>query len=361
MRKRWWWLVVGLSLLAVGAWLSRGEPDEAPRQATVVMPRAMTEREAARAQERSTLPAPPPPPAAPAKAPEPPRDPVLAMLPPKVETVAVVMEVNAIKNSDLGPLIVDCLGNDDPGFDLMRDAGFDAFEQVDRLGIVDEQLFITGNFQSFTPERLGRLSPTVDYGPDAVLYDPLRADGGPTGMHFGMWRKQLMVGGKDLDAIKASLDRLRAGGGSEPGVLSADEAYGEVYGVLEKKAIQELFDDADPKVADLVERTASRVRLHADVSHDVGVVADVEGNSPQDTEDLRGALTSALSLARMQAQATGQTQAAEVLSNAKALALRKGDGRFRLEAGLPYALLKTQLEKCAARRKAERADAGDDD
>lgn len=360
MRKRWWWLVVGALLLAAAAWLSRGEPEEAHRNASVVLPRAMTEREAARAQERSTLVAAPLPAAAAPSPPEPPKDPVLAVFPAKVQSVALVMEVNAIKNSDLGPLIIDCLGNDDPGMELMRDAGFDAFEQIDRFGFIDDLVIASGDFRSFTPSKLDRVSPMVEYGPDAVLYTPLRADGGETRVHFGMWRKQLIVGGGDLDAIKAALDRLSAGGASAPGVLTPDDAYGELYGVLEKQGLQTLFDDADPAIAQVVERTASRVKLHADVTHDVGVVADVEGNSPRDTEDLRQALTSALSLARLQAQATGQTEAAEVLSHAKALALAQGEGRFRLEAGLPYALLATQLRKCAARRRAEHADGGAD-
>ena len=67
----------------------------------------------------------------------------------------------------------------------------------------------------------------------------------------------------------------------------------------------------------------------------MGLVADVQSQDPAKTEELRRALGGALSLARMQAQAKGKTEQADLLDLAHVRSAGGGTD-FRLEAGLPY-------------------------
>ena len=103
-----------------------------------------------------------------------------------------------------------------------------------------------------------------------------------------------------------------------------------------------------------MEEAARTVTVHADVTHDVGLVADVVGTEPGKTQDLRKALGTALTLARLQAEARGQKEAAEVLGFAHVASATRDATDFRLEAGLPFEFLERQLKSCieAKHRKA---------
>lgn len=262
-RRRWRWLVVAALLLAAGAWLmTSAEPERAPRPADVKIPRRMMAWEERRNDERAVWA--PPQVVTDAGLPEAqrPRDPVIAALPPTVTRAAVVFEANAIRNSALGDLMVQCLFEGEEGLlDTMRDAGLDPLTQVDRVTIVDDDL---------------------------------------------------LMGGPLADVIASEDERL----------------------------------------AQALKDAARSVELHVDVSHDVGLAAEVNGSDPAKTEELRKTVGTALALARARAAAQGKNDQAQVLDLAH-VAAREDDG-FRFEAGLPHDLLEKSLEKCVENRRARK-------
>lgn len=133
-----------------------------------------------------------------------------------------------------------------------------------------------------------------------------------------------------------------------------------MYGTLAPSAIADLLGDEEPRLRDVILQTTKGVSLHVDVSHDVGVVADVAPNDGTKTDELRRSIGSLLSIARLRAQSQGRTNQAELLELAR---VRAGGGSgFRVEAGAPNELVKSMLQRCVERqnqRAAERtSDAG---
>ncbi len=366
-RRRWLWLVVAAVLLALGAalMLSADPPPPAPI-AVVAVPRKITPVEQARNNRRRSWVPTPSPDAGPApRAPPRPRDPLMAALPSEVKRGAVVVEANAIRNSELGDLLVDCLfAGEENRLPELRDAGLDPLTQVDRLAVADDTLIITGDFsKTRLDEFAGPFAARTDYGPKAELLEPLPKDG-RTPPWIGVWDRQMLVFARDAEGLKVVLDRLDGSGPSRPAVLSEDQAWGEIYGVIEGKMLANVLKK-DERLRDVIRATASRVELHADVSHDVGLSAEVVGEDPAKTEQLRRALGSALSLARLELQAKGKTDQAQVLEAARVRSA-EGGARFKVEAGLPYEFLERVLKQCsedgralAARRRADRAGAPD--
>ena len=351
-RRGWWWLVLAAALLSLGAWVMLGaEPPPRPQPPSVSLPRKMKPIEMTRATERRTW--------TPtvvdaggvvaALAPARPRDPLLSLMPETVERGAVVAEVNAIVNSELGGLLFDCVTAGGRGdLDLMRDAGFDPKVHLDRIAVIDDAVVMTGQLGSF-PFPKG--SVTRDYGPRAKLV----AFPGEQ-RTVGLWNNQLYVSSGDEATTRAIIDRLERGDASARPVLDDAQAYGEVYGVVAPKALADLFGDDDPRVRDLVVGATKGLALHVDVSHDVGVVADVQMKDATKTDDLRKSIGSLLSIARLRAQNLGRTDEADLLDLAR---VRGADGAgFRVEAGVPHELVKSMLQRCVdrqQRRAVERA------
>jgi len=352
-RRRWPWLVVAAVLLALGAWLTLGaEPPPRPPPPQVKMPRRMSLEEKARGEERQTwVPLPvldggvAPPPSRP-------RDPVMALMPPSVKRGAVVAEVNAILNSELGGLMMDCLFEGDPGaLAALRDGGFDPVTKVDRMAFIDDALVITGDFRGANVDRLLPTTPTrIGYGQRGQLLEFPRRDGGMNVV--GLWDSQLLVTGADEAATRALLDRLETSGPVPRGVLDESDAWGEVYGAVSAEQLAELLGRENEALAAIVRDNAEGMQMHLDVSHDVGLVGDVRVRDPAKGDELRKALGSALSLARLEAQAAGRQDEAQLLD----LALVRGleGSSFRLEAGLPHDFLKASLERCVERQRARR-------
>lgn len=345
--RAWPWLVVAAVLLAAGAWLMRGaEPPGREPPPPVNIPARMTSAERMRNDTRrfEAVVA-----AQDAGLPIDSRDvkdPLLAVMPGKIESRAVVIEVNAIVNSDLGPLLTDCLfGND--LLENERDAGLDLSQQLDRVAVVDDALMFTGNFDGVW-QRLFPDAASRDYGLRGRL---LTLEGRDDTRFLATWNDQFAVLARSEEEAKAFIDRLN---GSGPRVLNPvlndSMAYGEVYGVLAGQALSELIGDDDPRLAELIADSARTAQLHMDVSHDVGLMADIEGADAKRSEELRRALGGALSLARMRAEAKGDREVAGVLDLAR---VRGADGTpsFRLEAGLPFEFMQSSLRKCAENRR----------
>ncbi len=354
-RRRWPWLVAAALLFAAGAWLMAGsEETKTDKVKKVTLPRFMTQEERARNVTRQTMPVVAP--ASPEAQPQI-RDPVLAGMPTEVKNGAVVIEANAIRNSDLGNLMVECVftGQGDV-LAKMKDAGFDPLENLDRVAVADDALMLTGDFTKTDFAALMKTDNKRQFGANSELFTRTTNDGG-VGEQLGLWKGQVLVLGDSEKEVTDVLDRLDGKGDpNAKRVLTEADAYGEMYGVLKPGPLAQALAAENPALAKLLEDAASSIKIHADVTHDVGVVADIEGSDPTRTQDLRKALGTALTLAKLQAEAKGDKNAAEVLGFAR-VAQAKGDSaNFHLEAGLPYEFLEKHLKKCVEDKKQRAAD-----
>ncbi|MBL8923308.1 MAG: hypothetical protein JNJ54_30935 [Myxococcaceae bacterium] len=356
-RRTWPWLVVAALLLLVGGWVMLGaEPPPRPPPPPIDLPTRMTPAERARVEARRTfLPAQP---ADGVQAPPPrPMDPLLSLAPSSIERGAVVAEVSAILNSELGGLLFECVTAGAPRLlSDLRDAGFDPMVHVDRMAVFDDTLAMTGSLQKL-PMPPG--SVVKQYGRRAKLVE---LPGGNADDVLGVWDDQLLVAAKDEASTKALLDRLERGEAPRASPLTDSLAFGEVYGVINPQALGDLFGEDDRQVRDALVSATKGLQLHVDVGHDVGVVADVEANDAARTDELRRTIGSVVSLARLRAQSRGRSREAELLDLAR---VRGGSGGgFRVEAGVPHEMMKTMLAQCVQRqqerlaRRASAADAG---
>ncbi len=351
-RRPWVWLLVAAALLLLAAVvMSRGDEPARAAAPTVRLPKRMSRDESERTESRRTLLVSTGD-AGVTSSPSRPRDPLLALVPAELKRGAVVAEFNALVNSELGSMMMQCVFGDDNGmFGQLADAGFNPNTQVDRVAFIDDRLVVTGDFKQQPWRRLlPSEPPSVRYGDKGQIYQ--FNDGRRQGT-FAVWDGQMMMAGGTEASQQALIDRLEGRGPGGPSALDESMAYGEVYGVVAADALAQLIGDSNPRLGDTIRQTAKNVTLHMDVSHDVGVVADVNGNDGSQSEDLRKALGSALSLARVQAQANGKTADAELLDLAR-VGGASGGNAFRLEAGLPFEFMQKNLASCIERRKERR-------
>jgi hypothetical protein len=219
--------------------------------------------------------------------------------------------------------------------------------------MIDDNAVVSGDFSRVPWDSFGNVA--KDYGPRAKIYES------GEGRRFAVWNGQMLIAGRDESSIKATLDRLENGGLQQGSpVLDDSMAYGEVYGVVNSNFIATMLDKQDPRLAQLMRQAAESMQLHMDVSHDVGMVADVKPTDPTTADELRRGLGAALSLARMRAVAEGNQDEASILDLARVHGAGEGGG-FRLEAGVPYEIMAKGLDECVAeraRQKLRKADAG---
>ncbi len=349
-KARWPWLVAAVLLFLAGAWLMAGSEEvKTGNEKKVSIPRYMTSSERKRNDERRTLPV-----VTPVAEGAPPqvRDPVLAAMPTEIKNGAIVIEANAIRNSELGNLMVECLFTDKAeALSRFADAGFDPLEKLDRFAIADNAMMVTGDFSKTDIPALIDMKNKRDFGSNASLFSRGLPDGG-TSEPMGLWKNQVLVFGETEAEVTAVLDRLDGKGDlSAKRVLTDADAYGEMYGVMKPGPFARALAEDNPVLATLLEEAASSIKLHADVSHDVGLVADIEGSDATKTQDLRKAIGTALTLAKLQAEARGDKSAAEVLGFARVAQSKDDSANFHLEAGLPFEFLQTQLHKCIDKKK----------
>lgn len=355
-RRRSLWLPAALLLFLLAAalmWL--GQPPAEPESpaAEVIFPRRMERASQARAEARRTLPEQPPT----AKdQPRRPRDPLLAALPTGANKTAVVLEANAIRNSPLGELLLECMGpRNQRGLDEVRNnLGIDVLEDLDRVAITPEGIVVSGHFAKARWDEALPDALRSSHGEQGRLFERpggrvMLPDGGSRDeppLAFGVWNDSVLTMGTP-EEVRQSLDRLEGRG--EPGEAPLDEsqAYGELYGVLGVAQLLELFDGAqDQALRDQLSRAASSVELHADATSDVGVVARFHGEDPGALEDLGKTMGGLLAAARIKALAEGERETARLLEMAS---VQPRDGSFNLELALPRAFLEEQKEVCRER------------
>lgn len=349
-RKTWLWLAAALLLVGLAAFLmSRGE-DQPPEheEVKVAFPRFLRGPERQRMETRKTLPVPTV--ATPRQA-QRPRDPLLAALADPRAKEVMVVEANALRNSPVGELFVDCLhalrraGGADP-LDLFKQkSGVDPLKDIDRVAMEDKNLVVSGFFDKANWDALSEGMVASRYGDEGRLYEagPNPQPGMPP--YMAVWRNQLVVFGDDRASVMDAIDRVEGRKDAVP-TLSEDDTYGEVYGVLQGGDVLMPPSGATGTEADLARRLASvakRVELHVDAMHDVAMVARVRGDDGAELGDLAKSVGGALALARAQAASDGRKQVAELMDYARVV---PGDRSFSMEVALPLDVLEKQLAWC---------------
>jgi hypothetical protein len=172
------------------------------------------------------------------------------------------------------------------------------------------------------------------------------------GPQVGLWNNQMLVFGRSADGVKEVIDRVEGRGPDEPSVISESSTYGEMYGVLSSEQLKKLFPRDQQDLAARLAEVAENVELHVDASSDFAMTAQVKGPDADKVTDLGKSLGGALSLARMQAQAEGKTEMAQLLDFAK---VRPDGDEFKLELAVPLEVIKQQLAFCREQQDAQGA------
>ncbi|WNG16500.1 hypothetical protein [Cystobacter fuscus] len=360
-RQRGVWLALAGGLFILAAWLmlsGQGE-DEAPAAPKVEFPRRLRPQERERVERRRTYVMPQDAGVAlapgTASAPVKPRDPLLAALPRGAGKTAVVIEANALRYSPIGELLLECLTNRG-GKELERfkqTTGVDPLKDLDRLVITDDGLIVSGNFGDPRLKELLARDGSMAYGDGASLFELGRSrplpDGGVAqrqGLSVGAWNDQMLMFGfkpDGLNGIKDIIDRVEGRGPDEPPVLSENNTYGEMYGVISVEQLRKLFPPEQKELADRLAAAAQNVELHVDASSGFAMTAQVKGADAALVTDLGKSLGGALSLARMKAQAEDDTELAQLLDFAK---VRPAGDSFGLEMAVPLDVIQKQLAFC---------------
>lgn len=349
--KRRSWLIFAILLIAAATALMiyAEEPQpEAEPTAEVTFPRQFDDKHSKRMRARRTLPAPAPVPTEETteQTETAPRDPVLAAIASGAKS-AVVIEANALRHSPIGELLLECMlarNRKNPIEELRNRAGIDPLQDLDRVAMTEHGVVFSGNFQNARVQQLfGDQAQSSSYGDQATFYQrPPRANGGANPGVFVSWGGQMLMFAEDEAQARAAVDRLEGRAESTP-ILTEEQSYGEIYGVFSADDLARILPPEQAELAQRFREAADRVELHVDASHDVGIVANVQGADPASVDDLGRSVGGLLSAARLRAMAEGEDELVEFLDLAR---VRPRDGRFGLEVGLPLELLKQRLAFC---------------
>jgi len=272
----------------------------------------------------------------------------------------VVIEANALRHSPIGELLLDCMMRDGGKEldDFRKRSGVDPLADLDRLVITDQGMMLSGNFANAKLKDLMGDSVSMDYGQGARVYEPgetavARPDGGVVRRRrntaVGVWNNQLLMFGGTPDEVKAAIDRVEGRGPDEPSVIPEGSTYGEMYGVLSVEQLAKLLPPEQAELAQRLRDVAQNVELHVDASSDVALVAEVRGEDKDKVTDLGKSLGAALSLARIQAQAEGEKEMAQLLDFAR---VQPEGSSFKLEMAVPLDVIKERLAFCKEERQA---------
>lgn len=338
--RRYRFIVLALVLLAVSAWLMHGKETASADQPQkeVRLPRYPTPDEYQRRVARRTLlDMRQPTIEQPQKAP---RDPLLEVLPYDEKNGSVIIEASAIRFSELGEKILECLdSNAARAIEEMREAtGIDPLQAIDRIGVSAGALVVTGNFEGL---KLGE-NKTTKYGDHGQIME-----GGKT----ALWKDQLMLLDVDEATAKEAIDRLEGRSQRTEPTFPEHMAYGEVYGWVPVRAIAQLIpEDGDRRLGERLEAAADKVELHVSVSEDVGIVARVDGKD-ESIRDLGKSIGGAMALGRTFAASREEKALAEILEHARVVP--RGQA-FDVELALPSEVLLSRLSggRCGQARDA---------
>ncbi len=356
-RRRGLWLVFAVVLFGLAAWLmlsGQGE-ERLPRPQKVAFPNQLRPAERERLERRRTYVTPVEDAGTVAEQkPVHPSDPLLAALPRGKGKTAMVIEANAIRNSPIGEMLLECLMRQG-GDKLERfkeETGVDPLKDLDRLVVTDDGVIVSGNFGDKRLKELlsGTDSTHYDYGDGARLFEPTferhLPDGGVaqrTASPVGLWNDQMLIFGRSPDGVKEVIDRVEGRGPNEPPVISEGSTYGEMYGVVSVEQLKKMFPPDQQELATRLAEVAENVELHVDTRSDFAMTAQVRGADEAKMTDLGKSLGGALSLARMKALADGKTELAQFLDFAK---VRPDGNEFKLELAVPLDVIKEHFSFC---------------
>jgi hypothetical protein len=326
--------------VAISWLLSLGsKPESAPAPA-VDFPRELRAPEKEREIARRTL---PPPKADASPRAERPRDPLLAAIGGRS---AVVIEVNALRNSPVGEMWLACLRASEGGeLDALRDKlGIDPVNSLDRFVFGPDDLVATGHFRDVHWDQVLAGQSTTRYG-DQGFYTLVPSDGG-TPMVATRWGDQLFAIDEGVDAARARIDRIEGRGTPPPPLLGEAQTYGDAYGVIDPHLLGGFLGDLIPNQAPLQSRllsAATSLEFHLDASHDLALTAEVHGKDPAALDELAQSLSSAFTLWRLFAKTHNQPELAALLDQAK---VTPGNGSFSIQLALPLDILRDKLANC---------------
>jgi len=342
-RRRWLWLLAAALLVIAAAWLVR-MPESRPElpRPEVPMPHELRPEERQRMLSRLTrLPG-----DAGTRATEV-RDPVLAALSAGGGGSGVVLEVNALRNSPIGELLLQCLaqrqgqGN---ALEALQRMGIDPLRDIDRVGITEHGLVVSGDFRRANWEGLLGTATGAAYGDRGQItaVDP-RSDGGTTLIATRWGDSLLHLGDSEEDGHRV-VDAVEGRGPAPRPLVSPEQSYGELYGVVSGPDLAKMLGGGSEGWSTALTDAASAVELHLDARRDVALVAEVKGEDAQKLEDLGRTLGGALAVARAKARAEGQDEAAELLGFAR-ISPEHGNA-LSLEVALPLEVLARRLAFC---------------
>ncbi len=351
MRRRAPWLLLGLLLLVIGAWLMPSIDPSAERRgrerAELQFPRYPDADDYEVMRKRRTLPALPRPEtdagdnsdsdSRPQK-----RDPLLVALPPRGDLL--VFEASAFLKSPIGRMMTECLAEKGDVPTVERD-GFDlaSFERIAIGNPSDDHriIAIAGKVGRDRIPTQHREKPPRPYGDHGQLYGGAGAESGPE--VFAIWNDELTLVSDDEAEIRAAIDRLE-GRRQEPSSFPPDSAYGEMYGRLGAEAAMALLPSA---LRDKLPVGDLQVELHADATQDVLVVADAYGTDPHSI-DIGKTLAAALGAQRFQAAAEGDEELSALLD---AFSVERAPDGFQLQAAFTQDFVERSLGECATRAR----------
>ena len=165
----------------------------------------------------------------------------------------------------------------------------------------------------------------------------------------------VLTGGSGPDGKENATDfaehlrNLRQGRLPDKPLISEHQAFGDAYGFLAPRMLSQMLPDDDTGLRDTAVDNIGSVFFHADTHHDVGLSINTrtkpDAPAPEQVDQLAGMLGSALTLGRMGAQARGEDELSEFLSNMRIR--KKGGQGFDLEMALPLESWVSFLdEKC---------------
>jgi hypothetical protein len=302
-------------------------------------------------------------PAAPSAAPV--IDPVFTALATTKKGTAVLIEANALRNSPVGQLALDCFlrtreeGEDNPIQKLRDEANVDVLRDLDRVAIMDEGVVVTGHFAH---ARWGNLvkdeARPRSYGAKATIYEPedrIGRDGRryprPNAEHVTTWGDNLLYVGTGVENTRRIMDTLE---GREPvpaPALTPDQMHGDVYGVISAKHVAELLPFNQKDLVEVLPEVMKELELHVDAARDVRVTAELKGVDPARADELAAMIEAGLVLARMKETRKGNHLAVMVLERVR---LTRNGAQLRLEAEVPLAMLEQELAWCRPERTSVR-------
>lgn len=338
MLKRYRFVFLAIILLALAGWLMHGR-DAAKaeeRLKDVRMPRYPTPDEYQKRNARKTLmqvaaenqPQVPPVP----------RDPLLEVLPYDEHKGTVIIEAAAIRYSELGERILDCMNQDAAGeLERMKEeTGIDLLDSVDRIGLSERTLVLTGNFQGLQLKEAEHRA----YGDHATIYG---LDGGSK---VALWNDQVLMMNVEDEQAEQMIDRLEGRAERTAPTFPEHMEYGEIYGWMPVDGLAHMVPDDEHHIGEKLQAAADKVELHVSIANDVGIVARVTGKD-ESIRDLGKSIGGAMALGRTFATSREEKDLAEILELARVVP--RGEA-FDVELALPSDVLLRQLGGECSRR-----------